>query len=153
MKQLEDFVKIFAMIVLGYILIFGIMFPAHSEDLAFSIGNDPREIVNRVNIELPATSRNCKEVSQFVHNIMSRCAYSELKVIGVWTITRGHMFITYRNIWGDTMVITTMHAKSIWKTKLVRVKSIEGFCTTWDKDWTHYFEYNKDGKTFTKRIR
>ena len=133
-------------------LLFGFHTLAYS-DLAYEIGNDPSKIVERVNIEVPANARNCKDVCKFVYGIMQRCHYSELKVIGVWTITRGHMFITYRNIWGDQMVITTSRSSNKWKTKLIRVRSVKSFCTTWDKDWTHYFEYNKDGKTFTKRMR
>ena len=148
----EWFAKTAGLIIIGYMLLFGFHTLAHS-DLAYEIGNDPRKIVENVNEVMPATSRNCKEISRYVHSIMSRCHYSELKVIGVWTITRGHMFITYRNIWGDTMVITTSRKHLVWKTVLIRVRRIEDFCYAWNKRWTHYFEYNKDGKTFTKRMR
>ncbi len=152
MKQLENFVKVFAIIVLGYILIFGIMFPAHS-DVAYSIGGDPQKIVDNVNVAIPATMSNCKPISKYVFHIMRRYQYSELKLVGVWTNTRGHMFVSYKNAWGDTMVITTGRTNKVMSTRIVRVKSIEAFCSSWDKDWTYYFVYTKDDRVYTKRIR
>ena len=148
----EWFAKTAGLIIIGYMLLFGFPTLAKS-DLAYEIGNDPEKIVERVNIDVPATRRNCKDVSKYVYEIMYRCGYSELKLIGVWTITRGHMFITYKNNWGDTMIITTSRKKGIWKTVLIRSENIDSFCDKWDPNWTHYFVYKRNGKVFTKRIR
>ena len=147
----EWYVKWGAIMVAAYI-IFGMARFAHS-DLAYEIGNNPREIVENVNVVVPATSRNCKKVSKYVHDIMYRCQYSELKVIGVWTAGRGHMFVAFKDVWGKTNIITTSRNSNKWKTVLIKVDSIEQFCNMWDNGWSHYFVYRKNHKVLTKRIR
>ena len=152
MDMREWYVKWGAIIIAAYIVLFG--FPRLAKcDLAFEIGNNPVKIVENVNANIPATSRNCKQISKYVYSIMSRCHYSELKVIGVWTANNGHMFIAFKDSWGKQYIITTLRGKKKWSTELLPVKSIESFCSMWSKNWTHYFEYRRDGKVFTKRMR
>ena len=133
-------------------LIFGFSTLAHS-DLAYEIGNDPVKIVEQVNIDVPATSRNCTNVCKYVYNIMYRCGYSELKRIGIWTESRGHMIIAFKNTWGDQYIVTTSKKKGLWRTVLLRVRSVEQFCHMWDSNWTHYFVYKNNDRVLTKRNR
>jgi hypothetical protein len=122
------------------------------EEFARDYGNNPIAIVQYLNKTVPATSTNCMDVSKLVYAIMRKYQYSNLNLIGVWRRAEvGHAFVTFTDRWGDCYVITTARVDGVYQTIMIEVDTIEEYCNTWDKDWTHYFQYINNMRVLNRR--
>ena len=151
----EWFAKTAGLIILGYMLLFGIPTLCQSETIeeaARAYGNHPQRVVDYVNKVIPATRNNCVPISKLAYSVLARYLQADLKLIGVWKNEKeGHMFVSYTDRWGDCYVITTARVNGEYTTHIVEVESIEAFCLTWDKDWIHYFRYTNQMRVFNRR--
>jgi len=144
----EWIIKTGVIILVGYMLLIGIpttVFSLDIEVMGRNYGNNPSKLVNEITKEIPATRNNCKELSMVVYRCLRKYQYEDLRLIGVWSKkARGHAFVTLRDRWGKLLVITTIRRDEGWDLVILDMnkKQIEDFCSMWDRNWTHYVEYD-----------
>ena len=120
------------------------------EEAVYKYGNNPEKIIDHVNEVMPATRTNCRPVSEYVFRMMNRWQYSELYLVGVWTRTKGHCFVTFSNRWGELYMITNGQTEDGLRLQLIKVDgdSIYDICDYWNPDWILYRIYTKDMKCY-----
>ena len=147
----EWMVKIAVLVLIGYFAIFGIPSIAHSDtvdELAYKYSSNPSGLVNRINVIMPATPKNCRIISEKIYKVLAKGQYTDLKLMGIWSGKRGHAVVMYRDRFGCNVFITTMNNKKAGKymTVMIRMKTggIKEFCTLWDSNWDTYIEYDRE---------
>lgn len=153
----EWMVKVGAIMVVLYLVLFGMPRLARSytvDELAYKYSGNPKGLVRKVNVLIPATPTNCKEVSALIYRTMKKGQYANLKLVGLWVGTkRGHAIVTYTDKWGKRVIITTADAKHGNMTVMLKYNgTIEDFAGLWDLNWTHYYEYRWNW-TIKKKVR
>lgn len=76
------------------------------DELAYYYANNPSGLIKQMNKQEEITIGNCRPIIEKMCTVMKRGALSDIQMLGVWDKYKGHMFLKYRDKWGDICMIS-----------------------------------------------
>lgn len=101
------------------------------DELAYKYNSDVDALIHRMNETVEITGFNCRTVTGEVYNVMKRGQWADVKLIGLWGRETGHMFIAFKDRWGDDRLITIVNSKE--RLMLVNIKIDGSMAETFKK--------------------